>query len=54
MTGVSKKGYLNKRPEIVNNTINNTINRKTKMKPVNLKPDTYIDFPFEFNTKRPT
>ena len=53
MTGVSKNGYLKKFP-IVNNPINNTINRKNKMKPVNLKPDTYIDFPLEFNTKRPT
>ena len=50
MTSISKNVYINKLDEIVNkykNIYHNTI----KMKPVNVKDDTYIDFGKQNNNK---
>ena len=42
MTSISKNVYTDKLDDIVNE-YNNTKHRKTKMKPVNVKDNTYID-----------
>ena len=42
MTSVSKSIYIDKLDGIVNE-YNNTYHRKTKMKPVNVKDNAYID-----------
>ena len=47
MTAISKNVYINKL-DIVNE-YNNTYHRKIKMKPVDVKNNTYIDFENEFN-----
>ena len=43
MTSVSKNVYINKLDDIVNE-YNNTYHRTIKMKPVDDKDNTYIDF----------
>ena len=52
MTWVSKNVYVDKLDDIVNE-YNNTSNRKIKMKPVDAKDNTYIDFKKEINDKDP-
>ena len=42
MTAVSKNAYIDKLDDIVNE-YNNTYNRTTKMKPIEVKDNTYID-----------
>ena len=48
MTVISKNAYLEKLFEIVKKC-NNTIKRAFKRKSAIFKPDTYVDFPIEFN-----
>ena len=43
MTSISKNVYIDELDDIVNED-NNTYHRKIKMKPVDVKDDTYIDF----------
>ena len=43
MTAISKNVYINKLDDIVGE-YNNTYHRTTKMKPVDVKDNTYIDF----------
>ena len=50
MTAVSKNGYIDKLDDIVNE-YNNTHHRTIKMKPVDVKDNTYIDFEKEVNNK---
>ena len=50
MTSTSKNVYINKLDDIVDE-YNNTYHRKIKMKPVDVKDDTYIDFKKEVNDK---
>ena len=52
MTSVSKNVYIDKLDDIVGE-YNNTYHRKIKMKPVNVKDNTYIDFKKEVNDKDP-
>ena len=52
MTAISKNVYINKLDDIVNE-YNNTYHRIIKMKPVNVKDNTYIDFEKEVNNKDP-
>ena len=52
MTSVSKNVYINKLDDIVNE-YNNTHHRTIKMKPVDVKDNTYIDFKKEVNDKDP-
>ena len=52
MTAISKNVYIDKLDDIVNEC-NNTYHRKTKMKPVDVKYNTYIDFEKEINDKNP-
>ena len=52
MTPVSKNVYIDKLDDIVNE-YNNTYHRTTKMKPVDVKDNTYIDFEKEVNNKDP-
>ena len=52
MTSVSKNVYIDKLDDIVDE-YNNTYHRKIKMKPVEVKDDTYIDFKKEVNDKDP-
>ena len=52
MTGISKNIYINKLDDIVNE-YNNTYHRIIKMKPVDVKDNTYIDFGKEINDKDP-
>ena len=42
MTSISKNVYIDKLDDIVNK-YNNTYHRTVKMKPVDVKPSTYID-----------
>ena len=53
MNLVSKNVYTNKLDDIVGE-YNNTYHRTIKMKPVNAKDNTYIDFKREVNDKDPT
>ena len=48
MTSISKKVYIDKLDDIVNE-YNNTKHRTTKMKPIDVKDNTYIDFGKEVN-----
>ena len=48
MTSISKNVYIDKIVDIVNQ-YNNTYHRTIKMKPVNVKDDTYIDSIEEVN-----
>ena len=50
MTAISKNVYIDKLDDIVNE-YNNTYHRTIKMKPVDVKDNTYIDFKKEVNDK---
>ena len=50
MTSASKNVYIDKLDDIVNE-YNNTYHRTIKMKPVDVKDNTYIDFEKEVNDK---
>ena len=52
MTSISKSVYIDKLGNILNE-YNNTYHRTIKMKPVDVKDDTYIDFEKEVNDKDP-
>ena len=52
MTSVSKNMYINKLDDIMNE-YNNTYHRTIKMKPIDVKDNTYIDFEKEVNDKDP-
>ena len=52
MTSVSKNVYIDKLDDIVSK-YNNTYHRAIKMKPVDVKDNTYIDFKKEVNDKDP-
>ena len=52
MTATSKTVYIDKLDDIVNK-YNNTYHTSIKMKPVNIKDNTYIDFQKEVNDKDP-
>ena len=52
MTSMSKNVYIDKLDDIVDE-YNNTYHRTIKMKPVNVKSNTYIDFKKEVNGKYP-
>ena len=52
MTSVSKNVYIDKLDDLVGE-YNNTYNRTIKMKPVDVKDDTYIDFKKEVYDKGP-
>ena len=52
MTSVSKNVYIVKLDDIVSE-YNNTYHRTIKMKPVDVKDNTYIDFKKEVNDKDP-
>ena len=52
MTAISKNVYIDKLDNIVNE-YNNTYHRTIKMKPVDVKDNTYIDFEKEINNKDP-
>ena len=52
MTAISKNVYNDKLDDIINE-YNNTYHRRIKMKPVDVKDNTYIDFENEVNNKDP-
>ena len=52
MTAISKNVYINKLDDIVDE-YNDTYHRTIKMKPVDVKDNTYIDFEKEVNNKDP-
>ena len=52
MTAVSKNVYIDKLDDIVNE-YNNTYHRTIKMKPIEVKDNTYIDSSKEVNDKDP-
>ena len=52
MTSISKNVYIDKLDDIVNE-YNNTKHRTTKMKPIDVKDNTYIDFGKEVNDNDP-
>ena len=52
MTSVSKNVYIDKLDDIVKK-YNNTYHTSIKMKPVDVKDNTYIDFKKEVNDKNP-
>ena len=52
MTSKSKNVYVHKLDDVVNE-YNRTYNKTIKMKPVDLKSSTYIDFGVENNDKDP-
>ena len=52
MTSISKNVYIDKLDDIVNE-YNNTYHRTIKMKPADVKDNTYIDFKKEVNDKDP-
>ena len=52
MTAVSRNVYIDKLSDIVNE-YNNICHRTIKMKPVDVKDNTYIDFDKEINDKDP-
>ena len=52
MTSISKNVYIDKLDDIVDE-YNNTYHRTIKMKPVDVKDNTYIDFEKEVNDKDP-
>ena len=52
MTSISKNVYIDKLDDIVDE-YNNTYHRSIKMKPVDIKDNTYIDFEKEVNDKDP-
>ena len=52
MTSISKNVYIDKLDDIVNE-YNNTKHRTIKMKPIDIKDNTYIDFGKEVNDNDP-
>ena len=52
MAAISKNVYIDKLDDIINE-YNNTYHRAIKMKPVDVKDNTYIDFGKEVNNKDP-
>ena len=52
MTSVSKNVYIDKLDDIVDE-YNNTYHKTIKMKPVDIKDNTYIDFKTEVNERDP-
>ena len=52
MTAISKNVYIAKSDDIVNE-YNNAYRRKIKMKPADIKDNTYIDFEKDVNDKDP-
>ena len=52
MTSISKNVYIDKLDDIVNE-YNNTKHRTTKMKPIDVKDNTYIDFDKEVSDNDP-
>ena len=52
MTAISKNVYIDKLDDIVNE-YNNTYHRTLKMKPTDVKDNTYTDFQKEVNNKDP-
>ena len=52
MTSVSKNVYIDKLDDMVDE-YNNTYHRTIKMKPIDVKDNTYIDFKKEVNDKDP-
>ena len=52
MTAISKNVYIDKLDDIVDE-YNNTYHRSIKMKPIDVKDSTYIDFEKEVNNKDP-
>ena len=52
MISISKNAYIDKLDNIVNE-YNNTYYRTIKMKPADIKDDTYINFGKEVNDKDP-
>ena len=52
ITAILKNVYIDKLDDIVNE-YNNTYHRTIKMKPIDVKDDTYIDFGKEVNDKVP-
>ena len=52
MTSISKNVYIDKLDDIVNE-YNNTYHRTIKIKPIDVKDNTYIDFGKEVNDKDP-
>ena len=50
MTSISKNVYIDKLDDIIN-TYDNTYHRTIKIKPVDVKPRTYIDSSQEINDK---
>ena len=52
MTSISKNVYIDKLDDIVNE-YNNTYHRTIKMKPTDVKNNTYIDFGKEFSDNDP-
>ena len=52
MTSISKNMYIDKLDDIVNE-YNNTKHRTTKIKPIDVKDNTYIDFGNEVNDNDP-
>ena len=52
MTSISKNVYIDKLDDIVKK-YNNTYHESIKMKPVNVKDNTYISFKKEVNDKNP-
>ena len=51
MTAISKNVYINKLSELVDE-YSNTIHRSTKKKPIDVKPNTYVEADVELNTKK--
>ena len=52
MTTISKNVYIDKLDDIVKE-YNNTYHKTIKMKPINIKDNTYINFEKEVNNKDP-
>ena len=52
MTSISKNVYIDKLDDIVNK-YNNTYDSTIKTKPVDVKPNTYIDYSKEMNAEDP-
>ena len=52
MTSISKNVYIDKLDDIVDE-YNNTYHRRTKMKPIDVKDNTYINIGKEVNDKDP-
>ena len=53
MTSISKNVYIDKLDDIVKKKHNNTYHTSIKMKPIDVKDNTYIDFKKEVNDKDP-